>query len=292
LHPWSSQNLTPDKEFRLFRHLGPQTEFTKYFLWAPVSLPPPSLDSTPAFPKFISFYRTILDEAASDLVAILPKTPMKKNQPDFPLRIPNNTVIGKFVMDDLKRSWKIHHVLSSQEIFIVPEQTPMLRTLVKKIYKKISKFRLEIESGIHGDISLSGDHKHLACFRILQTANIISVPTPIDLVRASFDSLSLHLLHPLLDSESRNHLRKKILMWMEFCVMEDKLGRISTNLAKRDPNLEMVKQEVQVYRNWIAADHPRWLAMEVEGGIQIRPQQYVRNCDFENNIFFPLTFPK
>jgi hypothetical protein len=94
-----------------------------------------------------------------------------------------------------------------------------------------------------------------------------------DLLRMAFDEAYLREFYPFLTKESRRNINRDILLWMEHCVLEDKLERL-LSLCRPDSEQLFVK-ELEVYRMWEAEDHPRWLVFEVEGRLQIRPKQFI-----------------
>jgi hypothetical protein len=222
MHPWSSRNLTPEEESQLFAFCGSHARYTKNFAWKQFSL-----ETTSKLVNSGENLRNILDGNAQYLLGILPEPRApEKSEGQFCVKLLSDTAIGKKVLGDLKRSWEIHQDLAAREISLHPAQALILRGIISKISETISNNRKDLEDSIKEDVSMSGDHAHLSCLRILRTANLISDPTPSDFIRASFDPLALRLLHPLLDPTSEAHVKDKILLWMEFCVMEDKLGRI------------------------------------------------------------------
>ncbi len=106
---------------------------------------------------------------------------------------------------------------------------------------------------------------------------------------------SLLAFNPYLTEQSCCRLLEGICTWMQLCVLEDRLERVSSFLqapedmepllvrvSKREVNTLrigihrwLLVQELRVWRSWAASDHLSWLAFEVEGQLQIRPTQYV-----------------
>ena len=72
---------------------------------------------------------------------------------------------------------------------------------------------------------------------------------------------------------------------MELCVLEDKLRRLlvlvsntpaRTTTANKPPAFDAaVVRELLEERVWSPSEHPYWLALEVDGDLQIRPVQYI-----------------
>ena len=83
------------------------------------------------------------------------------------------------------------------------------------------------------------------------------------------------MLHynPFLSTRGIKNVKTAILRWLQCCVMEDKLNRLIENCSNPDRQVDF-KKELENQRNWADEPSPHWLAFEVEGRIQIRPEQY------------------
>ncbi|TMW55350.1 hypothetical protein Poli38472_013241 [Pythium oligandrum] len=65
------------------------------------------------------------------------------------------------------------------------------------------------------------------------------------------------------------------LTFMQLCVLEDKLERvISRSQANSLPSLAYFVEELTCQRPWECRNCPYWLVFEVEGRLQIRPEQH------------------
>eukprot|EP00798_Chlamydomonas_sp_ICE-L_P024217 gene24217-9817_t len=110
-------------------------------------------------------------------------------------------------------------------------------------------------------------------FRMLRSADGTASVGLLDLVEAALHAPD-HLLtfNPFLTKQSCQSLHQAILAWLQLCVLEDRLKRLKL-FCKAGATQQLV-QELQVTRQWSVSDFPEWLVFEVEGGLQIRPQQY------------------
>lgn len=74
-----------------------------------------------------------------------------------------------------------------------------------------------------------------------------------------------------LTQDDIDYIQDYIFIWMQYCVFQDKLKRMESYV--KDSN-ERVIQELMIKREWDVKKYPLWLVFEVEGGIQIRNEQY------------------
>ena len=77
----------------------------------------------------------------------------------------------------------------------------------------------------------------------------------------------------------KNNLHSCILVWLELCVLETKLERLKRmSIAMEKLQFQSIEKsmisELLNTREWVTTEHPQWLAFEVDGEIQIRPEQY------------------
>ena len=100
-----------------------------------------------------------------------------------------------------------------------------------------------------------------------------------DVLRCSFaPDAVLPALLPLATEAARTTFRETALRYMELCVLEDKLNRLIETLESVPEDAALptkaLVDELACVRRWDTAEHPRWLAIEVERQLQIRPEQY------------------
>ncbi len=84
---------------------------------------------------------------------------------------------------------------------------------------------------------------HAAAFRLARLAGAVPRPGPLDLVPAAWDPHQLARLNPFLSGAAQAKLHDGVLLWLQLCVLEDRLGRLVA-LAGAGP--EYKEQLVQV----------------------------------------------
>jgi hypothetical protein len=75
-----------------------------------------------------------------------------------------------------------------------------------------------------------------------------------------------------LSDEQIKFIQKVIFVWLKLCALEDNLENILKFLKSKDYEKAIISLKNK--RTFKVEDHPLWLVFEVEGGIQIREEQY------------------
>jgi hypothetical protein len=154
---------------------------------------------------------------------------------------------------------------------------------------------------------------HGAAFRMRQAAGTVPLPSLRDLFELVKPERCGSQINPFLSSAATAQLRSMALLWLQLCVLEDKLHRLAawvddpaeaanllqvgnafglcstavSALLKRSlfqtfavhptPALLLLwplVQELSTRRTWNPAAHPLWLVFEAEQQLQIRPAQH------------------
>jgi hypothetical protein len=102
-------------------------------------------------------------------------------------------------------------------------------------------------------------------------------------MRMVFHPALLQSHNCFLPSETRLQFHQAALLWLQLCVLGDKLHRLICFAGAGEAFLPMLVQELEVRRTWSVEEHPAWLAFEVEGRLQIRPQQHTIADHMINN---------
>jgi hypothetical protein len=197
-------------------------------------------------------------------------TPFPLEQCDFP------TKIGKDIFDELEESWTVHHSYPGPRL---ENDAHYTSTALITVRDRVCEQRDILESWIFKAIAMHSDMQAWSekgrgeqAYLMRKAANLKPTPTRFDLPRLLWlpDHELLSELNPFLSTAARAQLRTAINLWMQLCVLEDKMDRLCcTNLSE-----EALIQQLQVTRTWDPVKHPQWLAFEVEGRLQIRPAQY------------------
>jgi hypothetical protein len=129
-----------------------------------------------------------------------------------------------------------------------------------------------VSTNIHAIPASVGCH---GCgFRLLRNAGLVATPSLVDLLGAACNSSDdLLRFNPFLSQDSCRRLHDALLLWLQLCVLEDRLGRLHklTEAAEHHTTAkhELI-QDLAVRRGWDVREHPWWLVYEVEGQFQVR----------------------
>eukprot|EP00798_Chlamydomonas_sp_ICE-L_P025428 gene25428-11088_t len=179
---------------------------------------------------------------------------------------------------ELKESWEAYHASPefslSQEIECVREHISTTQDFVTQRRKEIEQYLLQGLQGVPEHLSTrDGNGSIRRSFRMLRSADGAANAGLLDLMEAALHSPDYLLnYNPFLTERSCQVLHESILTWLQLCVLEDRLKRLEL-LCMAEATQKLV-QELQVRRQWSVSEYPEWLVFEVEGGLQIRPQQY------------------
>eukprot|EP00798_Chlamydomonas_sp_ICE-L_P016368 gene16368-22570_t len=221
------------------------------------------------------------------LAMVVSQTRSREHQsPSYPLRggggQKGSTSLEVDMHAELAESWQAHH--SSPEVSL--SQHICVETQISSSQESVTEKRKEIEQYLLQslvevpDLQSTSDGYDLIrrSFRILRIADGAATASLLDLAEAALHAPD-HLLifNPFLTKQSCHILHQAILTWLQLCVLEDRPKRLE--LFCKAGEIQQVVQELQVRRQWSVSEYPEWLVFEVEGGLQIRPQQYaVATC--------------
>jgi hypothetical protein len=204
------------------------------------------------------------------------RRPPKREAPPFPLATKDlkDSVLGERLVGDLESSWEAYHGLSRMSLALGVEGT---KARLQHLAARVEDWRKNTESYITSSI------KHLPAdagwdapaFRLHRLASTVPVVTTRDLLRLAVGAVRLSSLNPFLTKTAHEVLRKAILIWLQLCRLEDRTRQLCA-LLDEAPVLEpRVVEKLLGSCQWDVGEHVEWLVFEVEGGLQVRPLQYV-----------------
>jgi hypothetical protein len=127
---------------------------------------------------------------------------------------------------------------------------------------------------------------------LIRAAGMAATVSPVDLLQAGTRTPE-HLLkfNPFLSQQSCQHLHSALLLWLQLCVLEDRLGRLCklALAASKDGAgvMPILMQELSVRRVYDVHKHPKWLVLEAEGQFQV----CAADCICQGMVAFVHTYP-
>jgi hypothetical protein len=176
------------------------------------------------------------------------------------------------MITDLQLSWEKHHNILVSEL--AEDESDNLLPLLRQAYSDVEKNRELAEKYALAMLTASAKDKCVK-HNLFHLVHRVPSATVADLIRSSFDKAVVPQLNPFLSQNARKQLDSVILHFLKLCVLEDKLKRLVSHAStkSKDSN-HRILQELNSVRSWNVADHPSWLAFEVENMLQIRPEQF------------------
>ena len=179
------------------------------------------------------------------------------------------TELGRYLAKSLAMSWKYYQSLST--VRLRTDDLTALETELRSMHGLVHQEREELEAQILRSISHVVEG---ASFSMRRAANLDSWATSRDLARAALDSQLLLCFNPRLSPVALEQIHEAIIVWLQLCVLEDKLVRMADH-AGQQSSQELQRELLNVGREWSAPAHPEWLVYEVEQQLQIRRVQYI-----------------
>ena len=197
--------------------------------------------------------------------------------------------LGIDIYMELRKSWEAHCKASARKGSLNTDSASSLSLfsdLLKEVTDKEKVLRNHIMSCLSGSMSdAESTSAEVIASNILRVANIIPTCSKSDLAYIALHGPSMiDQFNSHLSEAAKTSLYRSILVWLELCVIQDKLYRLSETARRIDSHMSksdlkaiirMMIVELENHREWDVAKYPYWLVLEVEQGIQIRRNQYV-----------------
>lgn len=207
------------------------------------------------------------EQRLKGLFSVLAPTPPLKPPCLHAASEASETLAKRFV-EDLEKSVSVYKSLRNSKL----RHSPEIRAgIFKEIHRSVLSARVSVQSGIIELVHLATSDISFCIARLAAVA--VSSTTLQDMCRCAFEpEKTLHYLNPTLSVESAQYVRKLVLIWMQLCVLEDKLNR----LLRYSPQQSYeTLRDLSSVRVWDVQENPMWLVFEVEQRLQIRPVQHL-----------------
>eukprot|EP00644_Phytophthora_capsici_P009382 jgi/Phyca11/543907/estExt2_Genewise1Plus.C_PHYCAscaffold_130295 len=190
--------------------------------------------------------------------------------PPLPLQSSTTNIMSEKMLAELHVSWKSYHNQPQANLNAAPHV--LLESFTTQL-SDVSSRRCEMEKYLRDSFTKAVSSQR---DQLLMLANFLPQLTVSDIVQCAFDEEKLHTLAPKFSEKSRKLFRRGVLLYMELCVLEDKMERLIWKV-KRCGELSdnPIVNELNNIRQWQSEVYPYWLAFEVEGRLQIRHEQFI-----------------
>lgn len=247
----------------------------------------------------------------AELQQLLCLNPPPDDPAAFPLssELLEDTVMGQRLVAELQRSHATHHAQTTPSLRHNLAQT--LRRL-DEAQGRVSARREQVEAFLLTSLATLPEHErggksekgdwHATAVRLQRLSCLVPQAGLQDLLCLALDpSLLPRVFNPFFSAAAKARFHAALLLWMQLCVLEDRLRRLRAHAhAHREAELMQelqVRSSIciamslaisrdtvdyltdsewltwQVHRNWEAKNRVEWLVFEVENCLQIRPMQ-------------------
>lgn len=193
----------------------------------------------------------------------------------FPLKMELRSLngVGAAMIDDLEKSWQAFQRLPKDILQKTPEE---LLLILNSMKEEVSTARSELEKSllsVFNNHTGQKSHWQMEVYRLRKLSDQVPQVTARDLLSLALDAMKYSVFNPFIVADALCRLGDCLVNWLELCVMEDKLGRLSKHCS--DSNHRAIVQELRCSRDWHSRENVDWLVFEVECRMQIRPEQYL-----------------
>ena len=220
-------------------------------------------------------YNDVIRTTEEEVKSIVTESDVKCEVIPFPLK-EGTSKIGEKMINDLKGSWDAHHNLKVKSVLPQNRESSLIACVAH--LERITNMRQPIEAKLLKKIGTLpiGERWDKTSARLHQICYVLPRITLVDLMRIAFAPEHICHFNPFFSKDAQRHIIADILIWLQLCVLEDRLGRIVYLGRTCTGGMcdEKVVSELDVRREWSVEMHPEWLVFEVEGSLQIRPVQY------------------
>jgi hypothetical protein len=188
----------------------------------------------------------------------------RKEKHVFPLVTSCKSDYEKEELQNLQESFYIYQKANKLSLQYSTEETR----------KTLNDLNLSVTNMIRCLLEYISHHFQLTAPNDVSSLSMNGLPkvTPADLVQFIVQPNLMQEFNPSLSETTLTYLKEVIMLWMQYCVFEDKLSRCLVYLKSNSK--DMLIQELKFVRIWSVSEYPLWLIFELDGGIQIREEQY------------------
>ncbi|KAF0720233.1 Aste57867_471 [Aphanomyces stellatus] len=205
----------------------------------------------------------------TNLLSLVTLVPAPKSRP-FPMRTISRSDLGEPVTKRLKTSWDHHQGTPTSSLSKSTDATWQnklddIREQVDVAHAALEVYLREIlEKSIPPSMTLQG--------KLLHASNRRPCVSMRDWLIMAVDITHISHFNPFLTHDAAALYQRTTRLWLAICVLKSRLGRLC-HLAHSKASDALVIQELETTRTWSVDIYPHWLVFEVEGSLQIRPEQ-------------------
>jgi len=156
-----------------------------------------------------------------------------EDQKGFPIRLSANTDLEKVVYGELKKSWKLHCEERGININPVENTIASIQKIGWSVALTLSTTKKYIFDALTHQHPIM-NHWHARALDYLRLINVIPTATEREIVALACDFPKVTEYNPLLSKTSVKRIRQAVIMWLELCVLQDKLSFLLSLGSSKD----------------------------------------------------------
>eukprot|EP00037_Helgoeca_nana_P031742 m.409107 g.409107 ORF g.409107 m.409107 type:complete len:3050 (+) comp28456_c0_seq1:346-9495(+) len=223
-------------------------------------------------------------DVEAKLAQLVPTAPPTTHRP-FPLGKGTDDRLSREMFDELRESWDTNERLAIAALG--EADVVRVRQQVTTSLGTTEQHRVAAEQQVCATVALLPPSESIGLAgvagaeRLGRAGGRTPPPTLPELMRTLWEPDGVKHYNPFIacsDADAET-FDLQLVGWMELCVLEDRLRRLTVLAAAatggvNDGEAVVLAGELAVRRTWSATEYPQWIAFEVDGGIQVRPAQH------------------
>lgn len=196
----------------------------------------------------------------------------------FPLSNKKTTTLEKETLSELEESWRLHNELdcaNKSDVVILPLSLQAISDAIEKVETMLQNVENYLYKMLNMTPSKARDNRFLLGISLLRLVNIYPTAGRSDIAMISCFPDNIKKFNPLLPPSGQKNVHSSCILWLELCVLRDRLNNLKSLSVREPTNKKAIIMELQNHREWSVYERAYWLVFECEQGIRIRPEQYV-----------------
>ncbi|CAM9398568.1 unnamed protein product [Choristocarpus tenellus] len=203
----------------------------------------------------------------------------KKDPRQYPLHcLSEDSVLAQEMHSELQNSWNMH-IETGLPLNLNKTHVSRLEKLIVNHAKNVGQMCGEAEEYLVkslrdlGDLGLGTGNWHALSYGMSRLAGVVPTASVVDALPMMWHPRHFALFNPFLSEEAVKRLVEAGMIWLRLCVLDDKLKRLKQLVHEGMKNNALLREELEVTREFDPYLYPKWLVFEVDNGLQVRPRQ-------------------
>ncbi|KAF0709830.1 hypothetical protein As57867_005726, partial [Aphanomyces stellatus] len=207
-----------------------------------------------------------MEQLLLQLVTLVPAT---ASQP-FPMRMGGRNAIGDHVLKRLKASWVHHQNMPTPSL--LQSNGGTWQDELDIVQKEVQAASALLETYLRHTLVNTIPPTFASSMQLLRACNRSPSVLLHDWLIMAVDGTYIAHFNPFWTPNAAGMYQRTTRLWLAVLVLKSRVNRLC-HLAQSKASDALVIRELQTTRTWSVDTYPHWLVFEVEGSLQIRPEQ-------------------